>query len=544
MSLFRFPHRVGLLHTVPTYLFFMSSNEFLERSRKAKTLREKEINPYPSRFEEANKISELIQSVEAKPPRSLDDILASRPYEDFRIRGRLMTIREHGKLTFAHLKDDSGHIQICFMENELGKEQYKLLKLLDMGDFLGASGELFFTKHGQLTLLVSKFIPLGKTLRPLPEKWHGLQDQEAIYRQRYLDLLMNEDSMKRFRMRSEVVEIIRQYLLNHGFIEVETPILAAKASGATAKPFHTHHNALDIELTLRIAPETYLKRCIVGGFERVFEFARCFRNEGMDPSHLQEFTMLEYYVAYWNYEDNMAFTEELFSYLLEKLFGTLQIHIKTREGSTELVDFSPPWPRLPFRDLILKHAKIDIFDYFEDEKGLRQAIKKAKIQIDDLEKLGFGNLCDALYKKTVRPHLIQPVFVTEHPALMKPLARRSDTDPRICESFQLLVSTWEIINAYSELVDPEDQRERFIEQARAKLGGDEEAMEMDLDYLRAMEHGMPPMSGWGMGVDRLVSLLLGQDNLKDVVLFPLLRPLEEDIKAEKKIREKLRKKKK
>lgn len=514
----------------------MNSGEFQDRLRKSSELRELGINPYPSRFESTGAIQELSTSKEAQETRSIEAILADQIHVDFTIRGRLMTLREHGRLAFANLKDVTGTIQICFMEQVLGKENYKLLRKVDMGDFIGASGELFMTKHGQLTLLVKEWTFLGKTLRPLPEKWHGLQDQEAKYRQRYLDLVMSEETLQRFLFRSRFIEETRQFLNKHQFLEVETPVLAAVASGATARPFATHHNALDLDVYLRIAPELYLKRLIAGGMERVYEFAKCFRNEGMDPSHLQEFTMLEYYGAYWNYEDNMNFTEQMLTHVIEKCFGTLKIKVRSRDGGDVEVDFSAPWPRIPFGDLIQKDCGIDIYDFLTpkhpegDADALRKAIAKAhdsegkKIFIEDMDKMGYGNLCDYLYKKVSRPKLINPCFVINHPASTKPLARRSDANPQVCETFQLLVNTWEVVNAYSELVDPIDQRERFIEQAKAAAGGDEDAMDMDIEYLTAMEHGMPPISGFGMGIDRIVTLLTGQDNLRDVVLFPSCAP--------------------
>lgn len=524
----------------------MTSGEFQDRLRKADELRKMGINPYPARFEASHSIAEATASKKAQNARSVEDILADKISSDFTIRGRLMTLREHGRLAFANLKDATGTIQICFMEQVLGKEPYKLLRKVDMGDFIGCTGELFMTKHGQLTVLISEWTFLGKTLRPLPEKWHGLQDQEAKYRQRYLDLVMSDETTSRFVFRSRFIEEIRQFLNLHSFLEVETPVLAAVASGATARPFATHHNALDLDVYLRIAPELYLKRLIAGGMERVYEFAKCFRNEGMDPSHLQEFTMLEYYGAYWNYEDNMDFTEKMLTTVIKKLFGTTKIKVRSRDGNDVEVDFKAPWPRIPFGELIERDCGIDIYDFLTpehpegDAAALRAAIKAKKIIIEDADKMGYGNLCDYLYKKVSRPQLINPCFVINHPASTKPLARRSDANPKVCETFQLLVNTWEVVNAYSELVDPVDQRERFIEQAKAAAGGDEDAMDMDIDYLTAMEHGMPPISGFGMGIDRIVTLLTGQDNLRDVVLFPIMRPLDEDLKAAKKIADKAR----
>lgn len=521
----------------------MTSGEFQDRLRKANELRALGIQPYASRFEASHSIQEanaLGQKTE-KTLRSVEDI-AAKPKAQVTIRGRLMTLREHGRLAFANIKDFTGTLQVCFMEQVLGKEEYKLLRKLDMGDFIGCTGELFMTKHGQLTVMIKDWQFLSKALRPLPEKWHGIQDQEVKYRQRYLDLIMNDETMSRFLLRTRFIDETRNFLNGHQFLEVETPVLASIASGATARPFFTHHNALDIDVHLRIAPELYLKRCIAGGFERVYEFAKCFRNEGMDPSHLQEFTMLEYYGAYWNYEDNMNFTEQMLVTVIKKLFGTLKIKVHSRDGNDTEVDFSAPWPRLDFGDLIKKDSGIDIYKVYEDADALRAEIKKKNIQIDEVETMGFGNLCDALYKKVSRPKLIDPCFVINHPASTKPLARRSDANPRVCETFQLLVNTWEVVNAYSELVDPEDQRHRFTDQAGAKAGGDQDALEFDNDYLTCMEHGMPPISGFGMGIDRIVTLLTGQDNLRDVVLFPLMRPSDEDMKAEKKMIEKAKEK--
>lgn len=519
------------------YNIAMSTQEYQDRLRKVEELRKLGVNPYPSRFESTHSIAEAL-SLNDSQMRTVEEILEKGVKEQVTIRGRIMTFREHGRLAFANLKDFTGTIQICFMEQVLGKENYKLLRKLDLGDFAGLTGELFMTKHGQITVLVKTWTFLGKTLRPLPEKWHGIQDQEQIYRQRYLDLLMNEESMKRFKLRSRCLGLIRTFLNEHNFTELEFPLLEVKASGATARPFSTHHNALDADVFLRIACELPQKMAIVGGFERTYEIARVFRNEGMDPSHLQEFTMLEWYAAYWNYEDNMNFTEAMLRYLIKELMGTLQVKIQSRDGELVEVDFEPAWPRIDFAGLIKKDCGINIFDYTDDADALRAAIKKEGIQFDDMDRMGYGNLCDYLYKKVSRPHLIQPCFVINHPASMKPLARRSDENPEYCETFQLLVNTWEVINAYSEIVDPQDQQNRFIDQAVAQRGGDEDAMELDVRFITAMEHGMPPISGNGMGIDRFMTLITGESNLKDLVLFPLMRPTEEELKAEKKLREK------
>lgn len=498
-------------------------NEYEDRKNKLKLLRKNGVQPYPERYERTHSLVQARQEGEEKGVRDLEAIIA-KPKADMNLAGRLMLVRPHGKLTFAKLKDHSGELQICFMKDFVGEDAYKDLKLIDIGDFIGVSGELFVTKHGEMTLLVKEYQLLGKTLRPLPEKFHGLKDTESLYRQRYLDLVTNRDSYDRFVFRIKLIQSLRKYLDEHDFMEVETPILTSVPSGAAAKPFSTHHNALDIDLYLRIAPEFYLKRCIIGGFDRVYEIGRCFRNEGMDPSHLQEFTMLEYYSAYWNFEDNMDFTERFLSAVIKDLTGGLKVTCLDREGKEQMIDFATPWPRLNFVELIEKDCGINVLDVYGDADALRKEIKKKKIQIEKMDTMGYGNLCDALYKKVSRPKLIQPCFVIKHPVDTKPLARRNDEDKRLADTFQVLVNTWEIVNAYSELVDPLDQRERLVKQQAAREAGDEEAMFMDEDYLYAMEHGMPPISGWGLGVDRFVALLTGQDNLKDTVLFPLLRP--------------------
>lgn len=483
-----------------------NDNEYRRvRIEKLERLREEGLNPWPERFERTHLLSEA---------RELDDDTPG-----VAIAGRVMTKRVMGKMSFLTLQDVSGRCQISLRRDEIGEETYKVMKkLVDIGDFVGVRGTVFTTKTGEKTVGAEEFQFLGKALLPLPEKWHGVSDQETRYRQRYLDLVMNRESMDRFLLRSRLITSMRRYLEDSGFLEVETPVLSTKASGAAARPFKAHHNALDMEVHMRIAPETYLKRCIVAGYDRVFEFARCFRNEGMDPSHLQDFTMLEYYCSLWNYEDNMSFTEKLIQHVLQELFGTLELEI---HGET--VDFSGSWPRRSFRDLLIEDCGLDI-DEFETADALRAAIAAKGIQLDDVENLGRGNLIDQLYKKVSRPKITRPTFLVRHPVDLSPLARRSDDDPRVADRFQLLVSGWEVVNAYSELVDPIDQRERLEEQAELKQGGDEDAMEMDEDYLLAMEYGMPPISGWGMGIDRFCALITNQENLRDVVLFPLMKP--------------------
>lgn len=517
------------------------SNEFHDRMQKLKGLKEKGLIPYFNRYERSNSSVEALEMGEKGKLRDVEKILKSKAKKVISLSGRIMALRAHGKITFGHLQDFEGRIQICFMQDLLGKDEYKLLRKFDVADFVGVEGELFKTRHGEITLMVYKFTMLSKALRPLPEKWHGIKDQETKYRQRYLDTVMNKEVMDRFLFRSNIIKALREFYWEEGFTEIETPVLENISSGAAAKPFVTHHNALDIDVYLRIAAgELWQKMAIVGGFEKTFEVAKCFRNEGMDPSHLQEFTMIEHYAAFWDYEDNMNFTERMFEYVLKKLLGTTKVTVKDRDGKDVVVDFKTPWPRKEFTKLIKKDCGIDVLKY-DDSASLLKEIKKKKIVIVDAEKLGYGNLVDHLYKKVSRPKLIQPTFVIKHPLSTKPLARKSDDDPRLCDTFQLLVNTWEIINAYSEIVDPIDQRERFVNQSLAKAQGDEDAMMMNEEYLIAMEHGMPCMSGWGMGIDRLVTLLTGQENLKDSVLFPLLRPLEEITKKEQKVMDKAKK---
>lgn len=520
------------------------NNEYHTRLQKIKELKEAGIIPYSDRYERTHTSKEALELGEKGPVREVPEIVAGPTDKPIKLCGRLVSFRGHGHLTFGHLQDIDGRIQICFMEDLLGEEVYKFLRKIDVADFIGVEGELFRTKHGEITLLVYKVTLLAKALRPLPEKWHGLKDQEQIYRQRYLDTVMNRESLDRFVFRSNLLRALREFYWERGFTEIETPVLESVSSGAAARPFITHHNALDIEMYLRIAAgELWQKMAIVGGFEKTFEVARCFRNEGIDPSHLQEFTMIEHYAAYWDYEDNMKFTEKMFEYMLQKLTGSMKVMIQDRDGKEVEIDFTTPWPRKKYTELIKEDCGVDVLQY-DNAEDLLKEIKRNHIEIDEAETLGYGNLVDALYKKVSRPKLIQPTFIIQHPLLTKPLARKNDNDPRLCDTFQLLVNGWEIVNAYSELVDPIDQRERFEAQSRAKAEGDEEAMMINEEYLEAMEHGMPCISGWGMGIDRLVTLLTRRDNVKDCVLFPLMRPLEEYTKKQEKLMEKYSKKSK
>ncbi len=490
----------------------MADDQTAARRAKRDLLRDAGRNPYPDRWERTH----ALDAARALPDGT----------DRVSVAGRVMLLRAISKkLIFLTLQDRAGRMQVSLKVDTLGDAEMDILRrALDLGDFLGVRGKVWVTRTGEPTVDATSAQILAKALRPLPDKWSGLQDRELSYRQRYLDLLTNEETRARFRLRTKLVRATRDHLDRQGFEEVETPILCTKASGALARPFLTHHNALDIDVTLRIAPETYLKRLVVGGYEKVYEFARCFRNEGMDPSHLQDFTMLEYYVAYWSYEENMRFTRELLQHVVAETTGSLRFTCPGRTGQPPAeIDLSGEWPIRRITDLIQEHTGLDV-TATKDTASLRAWIRERGLADEDLEKMGYASLVDHVYKKTVRPTLVQPVFVTGHPIELSPLARRNDEDPRVTDRFQLLINGWEIVNAYSELVDPDDQRARFEEQASAKAAGDEEAMEAEDDYLVCMEYGMPPTSGWGMGVDRLVTLLAGQENLRDAVLFPLMRP--------------------
>ena len=487
------------------------SDERAVRIEKIEKIRGMGINPY---VEKCGRTHTLEQARELEVGT-----------KDVELRGRVMLKRSFGKLLFATIQDFDARMQLGVNVGIVGKDNFKLFeKMIDMGDFVWAKGEIYRTDKGELTLKVEEFQLLSKAIRPLPEKFHGITDLEAKTRQRYLDLIMNAGSRERFKKRIKIINTIRNFLNSYDFIEVETPVIQTKPSGALAKPFKTHHNALDIDMYLRISPETYLKRCIAGGMERVYEFARSFRNEGMDPSHLQDFTLLEFYASYWNYEDNMRFSQKLIKHILMEVNGSLEI-----EYHGTKIDFSGDWPVYSFRELIIKHADIDI-DKCPTKEELVAAIKTKKITLEgvDFNKIGRGNLIDQLYKKVARPSMINPQFLIAHPIDLSPLARRNDADPNITDRFQLVVNTWEIVNAYSELVDPIDQRERLLSQAKAREDGDDEAMIMEEDFITCMEYGMPPISGWGMGIDRFTALLTDQENLREVVLFPLMKPLDYD----------------
>lgn len=484
-----------------------------EQVRRDKVERIKEFcNPYPERYEITHEIKDAINLKDETTGVS--------------VAGRIVFMRKMGKMSFLAIRDIEEKIQLSIKIDVVGEENYKFFREnIDIGDFIGATGEIFTTHTGEKTLRVSSFEFLGKALKPLPEKFHGLTDQEACYRQRYVDLIMNQDTRDRFLVRIKFIKELRNYLDNLGYMEIETPILNNKASGATAKPFKSHHNALDMDIYLRIAPETYMKRAVVAGISKVYEIGRCFRNEGIDQTHLQDFTMIEAYQAYYNYKDNMKLIQDMLQTIIKNVFGTLTITIGDKE-----IDFSGEWPTVSFRELLIKYSNIDINIYNTKEKLLSK-IKEDKIELESetpIEDLGYGNLVDVLYKKVARPSMIGPVYLTEHPVDLSPLARNNDENNEITDRFQLVVNGAEIVNGYSELVNPMEQEKRLLEQAKLKEQGDDEAMEMDYDYITAMEYGMPPISGWGMGIDRMVQLLTNSENIKDVIMFPLMKPLSDD----------------
>jgi len=478
------------------------------RLDKISRIKDAGYHAYADRFERTHRLHEAAR---------LDD-----GAKDVQVAGRIVGLRYFGKLAFGHLADIEGKLQFAVQKNKVGSQFNDLKSMVDIGDFIGVEGEIITTKTGEKTIDIDKFEFLSKSVRTLPEKFHGITDPELRLRKRYLDLIMSEESRERFKKRVKIIKTIRDFLDSNDFMEIDTPVLTNKASGALARPFITHHNMLDIDVYLRIAPETYLKRAIAGGFDKVYEFARSFRNEGLDASHLPDFTLLEYYCAYWNYIDNMNFTEKLFRHLMLKVNGSLELVY----GDTK-ISFDGEWPRISFRDLILRDCGIDI-DMFETREELLEEINSKGIRFEaeiDVSKAGRGTLIDLLYKKVSRPQLINPVFITHHPLDLSPLARKNDENSLVVDRFQLVVNGWEVVNAYSELVDPLDQASRFRQQAEARAHGDQETMDIDNEFLECMEYGMPPISGWGMGIDRMIALMTDSSTLRDVVLFPLMRPL-------------------
>lgn len=465
-------------------------------------------NPYPEKYERTHTL---------KDAKTLND-----GTQDVKIAGRIVFMRKMGKLSFIKIRDIEESMQLEFKVDTLGEEKYDFMKkLIDTGDFIGAEGEIFTTQTGEKTLRVHNFTFLGKALKPLPEKFHGLQDTELKYRQRYADLITNEESRKVFLGRSKMYAFIHKYLNENGFLEVETPIIQTAVCGASAKPFYTHHNALDIDCNLRIAPETYLKQCISGGFDRVYEVAKCFRNEGMDPQHLQEFTQVEWYVAYWNFEDTIVFYKNFIKNMLLELVGTTTIEY---QGNT--LDFGKDkWPRINYIEEMNKILGFEFLD-IEDPHILKEKInEKGLFTLQDLNDYkSVSQIIDYVYKRKIRENIMEPTIIYNYPSIMMPLTRRNDINPKASDMFQVVAAGTELCKAYSELVNPFDQREAFESQMKAKQQGDDETMELDEGFLGSMEQGMPPISGLGFGIDRLMMLIYNQESVRDVVLFPMMKP--------------------
>jgi len=433
------------------------------------------------------------------------------------IAGRIMTRRIMGKAAFVHAKDMSGALQLYVKRDEIGEEAFDEFKSWDLGDIVGAEGYVFRTRTGELSLHVERIRLLTKSLRPLPEKWHGLTDLESRYRQRYVDLIVNDEARRVFQIRSRAIDAIRRFLQARGFLEVETPMMQSIPGGAAARPFVTHHNALDMQLYLRIAPELYLKRLVVGGMERVFEINRNFRNEGLSPRHNPEFTMLEFYAAYADYRDLMDLSEAMLREVAQAVLGTTVV-----EYQGHRFDFARPFRRLTVRESILEFNPGVQAEELADEARARALAGLLRVHVEP--GYGLGKIITEIFEKTVEPKLIDPTFITEYPAEVSPLARRSDHDPFVTDRFELMIAGREIANGFSELNDPEDQAERFRAQVAAKAAGDIEAMHYDEDYVTALEYGLPPTAGEGIGIDRLVMLLTDSPSIRDVLLFPLLRP--------------------
>jgi len=482
------------------------------RVEKACVLLDENVHLYPNDFRQETHVGDILATYEEMDGEALEGV-----EENFSVAGRVVAFRSFGKATFFHLQDRSGKIQIFCAREDLGPEAYTLFKKTDIGDIVGVTGRLFRTKTGELTMQAEVFKLITKSLRPLPEKYHGLKDVELRYRQRYVDLIVTPRTKEIFQARTAIVRELRNFLDEKGFMEVETPMMQPIPGGATAKPFETHHNALDMKLYMRIAPELYLKRLLVGGFERVYEINRNFRNEGTSTQHNPEFTMLEFYWAYANFEDLMDLTEEMFSRIAERVTGNTKVPY---QGET--IDLSiGAWTRMSFHESLEKIGGIPSEIYTDYEK-CKELVKQSGEKVVEGEKL--GKLQAKLFDIKVEPKLIQPHFIYHYPTDISPLSRRNEENPDITDRFELFMTGREMANAFSELNDPVDQRGRFEDQVAEKEAGDEEAHFMDEDYVRALEYGMPPAAGQGVGIDRLVMLLTDSASIREVILFPLLRP--------------------
>lgn len=482
----------------------LGMNELMEiRRKKLQDLIDSGIDPYGGKFERTHHTKDIIDRFE-----ELEET-------EVVIAGRLLSSRTHGKASFADLEDGRGRIQLYVRVDQVGEAAYELFNKLDIGDIVGVRGTVFRTKRQELSVRVKEVTVLAKSLRPLPEKWHGLKDVELRYRQRYVDLIVNPEVREVFVIRSQIIQALREFLIERDFLEVETPMLNVIPGGANARPFVTHHNALDMDLYMRIAPELYLKRLLVGGFEKVFEIGKNFRNEGISTKHNPEFTAVEIYQAYADAEDMMKLTEELFATIALKVKGTTEI-----EYGPHKISLAPPWPRIPMLEAVKQYAGVDLTGLSDEEA--RQLAKEKGLTIKP--NASYGAVLDEFFDTFVEPNLIQPTFITEHPVEVSPLAKRKKDNPQVTERFEPFIVTWEMANGFSELNDPIDQEQRFRSQMEQRASGDDEAHMMDEDYIRALEYGMPPAGGLGIGIDRLVMLLTNSPSIRDVLLFPHMRP--------------------
>lgn len=487
-------------------------NDLLKQRRaKLTELAALGLNPFANDFKSEQTCAEITAAHAEDDTVALEECVLQ-----YSVGGRMMAQRDFGKAAFVQLQDRSGRLQVYVAKNVVGEESFAAFRKYDVGDIVGVEGKPFRTKTGELSLRASSIRILTKSLLPLPEKWHGLTDVETRYRQRYLDMIVNPEVREVFRKRTEIIRLIRDFMQQRDFLEVETPMMQPIAGGATAKPFITHHNTLKMDLFLRIAPELYLKRLVVGGFERVFEINRNFRNEGISIQHNPEFTMMEFYQAYATYEDLMDLTEEMIGHVAEQVVGSLKFQYGERE-----VDLTPPWTRLTVREAVAKYGDISLED-LEDKGKLSAYAKKLGLDLD--KNIGHGKLLTEVFDQVAEPNLWNPTFIIEYPTEISPLSRRNDKNPDVVDRFELFVVGRELANAFSELNNPIDQKGRFVEQLKEKDAGDEEAHAMDEDYIRALEYGLPPTAGEGIGIDRLVMLLTNSASIRDVILFPQMRP--------------------
>lgn len=523
------------------------------RLQKLNTLRTLGVKLYPDRFSDKQDTLDIRAKAEGKKFREIDEIIPD-PKNTIHTAGRIVLIRSFGKLIFGTLQDSSGQIQFalsrdfCLLSQdgeemtEVGEEKISAFKIfekyVDAGDIVGIHGELFMTHKGELTVFVRLFQILSKALRPLGDKFHGIgeDNQETAYRQRYLDMIFNESTRDRMKFRADFIRTLREFYWKHDFLEIDCPVMTSAASGAAAQPFVTHHNDFDLDFYLRICNETELKKATVGGFERVFTIAPNFRNEGSDPSHLQEFYMLEHQNVYKSFHEDMDFTQEMFDHIFTTLKLERKFEVKDKEGNSRMVDFTSPWPRIDYVEWVNQASGLNITSYTADDADkLRADIRAKGIEFEGMDKMWTMTLIDYLYKKVLRPTITGPAFVYNYPSIIAPLARISDADPRKCEKWQVVVNGWEIINSYGELVDPVRQMENFAEQSKAEEAGDGEATSADMEFVRAMEYGMPIQAGFGMGIERIIAILMQQDNLRDVVIFPLMKPDNHGAKMPEKI---------